>query len=189
MKKLRIAGVILVIIITSFFLVLSISPTIRSQVSSISGLAVAQSPLQWNNLKDAAAGDALTNGVGCFNPYLYNGTSFDRVRGDTTYGMWVNIKAIPSVGVYTTTSSTIATNQVTVDTTAGGIVIKASNASRKSIIIRNQGLVDMYIGPTGVTSSNGLLIKAGESITLDRNTAAIYGITAATSTTAGYLEE
>jgi len=141
--------------------------------------------------------DTYTNPTDAINSYslngVFNGTTWDRLRGDTTSGMWVNVKSAVSptgtAGVTTATSSTITTGQVTVDTTVGGIVIKASNASRRSIIIRNQGTVDMYIGPSGVTSTSGLLIKAGESITLDRNTAAIYGIVASTSTTAGYLEE
>ncbi len=63
MRKLKIAGAISSIVITAFLLVLLISPTIRSQIMSISGLAVAQSNIQWNNVKDAAAGDHLTSGL------------------------------------------------------------------------------------------------------------------------------
>jgi hypothetical protein len=47
----------------------------------------------------------------------------------------------------------------------------------------------MYVGVSGVTALTGLLLKATEVLTLDRNTAAIYGITSAGSTTVGYLEE
>ncbi len=98
---------------------------------------------------------------------------------------WGQIKGLVS----TAASTSINAGQVTVDTTAGGILIKAFNPSRRSIIIRNQGGTDAYVGPNGLTTATGLLIKAGESVSFDRNTAAIWGIVAAGSTTMSYLEE
>ncbi len=52
-------------------------------IQQIAGLAVAQSSVRWNNVKDGAAGDNLTTGVLASALYLYDGTNFDRVRGDT----------------------------------------------------------------------------------------------------------
>ncbi len=72
---------------------------------------------------------------------------------------------------------------------AGGNLIAAGNADRKSIMIRNQGATDMFVGNTGLTVNTGFPIRASEVFVLDRTTAAIYGITAAGTTTAAFLEE
>lgn len=53
----------------------------NTAISQLVGLAVAQTSTVWNNIRDAAAGDALTNGILASNTYLWNGSSFDRVRG------------------------------------------------------------------------------------------------------------
>lgn len=98
-------------------------------------------------------------------------------------------RAQVSESVTTASSASIMANQITVDTTLGGILIRTANHSRRSIIIRNQGGTDAYIGPHGLTIATGLLVKAGESVSLDRSTSAIYGIVAAGSTTMAYLEE
>jgi hypothetical protein len=161
----------------------------------------------WVNVKSSVAGTiagAKTPGDGLANPTdavptqsynaMWNTVSWDRVRGDTTSGLWVNVKAqtAPTLNTVSTASaSTIVSAQVAMDDTAGGRVIKASTAARRSIIIRNVGLSDVWIGPTaGLTTATGMVLKPTETITLDRTTAAIYGICgAATTTTVAYLEE
>ena len=50
-------------------------------ISQLVGLAVAQSSTLWNNVIDAAKGDSQTNGILGTSTYLFNGVSFDRVRG------------------------------------------------------------------------------------------------------------
>jgi hypothetical protein len=90
--------------------------------------------------------------------------------------------------VKTTTSSTLATNQVTVTITTP-VLIVAANTFRKSVTIRNMGTVDAYIGGGSVAPATGYYIRAYESMTVDRTTAAIYGITAAGSTVFCYMEE
>lgn len=80
-------------------IVLMLSTTIIAYpaISSIAGLAVAQTATLWNNVKDAAAGDGLSSGILAQQTYVYNGVSFDRVRGDTTYGMDVDVTRISGV--------------------------------------------------------------------------------------------
>ncbi len=63
----------------------------QSAIQQIAGLAVAQTATQWNNLKDAAVGDNLTNGVGALGCYEFDGSNWDRCRGDTTNGIDVDI--------------------------------------------------------------------------------------------------
>jgi hypothetical protein len=50
-------------------------------ISQLVGLAVAQSSTAWNNVIDAARGDSQGSGILGMSPYLFNGASFDRVRG------------------------------------------------------------------------------------------------------------
>jgi hypothetical protein len=96
----------------------------------------------------------------------------------------VSSTAIP---VITTTSSTFIGNQITISNIA--TLITPTNTNRKSLLIRNQGATDMYVLGSGVTTTNGLLIKTSEVLILDRTTAALYGIVSAGSTTVSYLEE
>jgi hypothetical protein len=63
-------------------------------ISQLVGLAVAQSSTLWNSVIDAAKGDSQGSGILGMSPYLWNGVSFDRVRGDTTNGMDVDVTRI-----------------------------------------------------------------------------------------------
>lgn len=60
-------------------------------ISQLVGLSVAQSATLWNNVIDAARGDSIGSGILGQSPYLFNGVSFDRVRGDITNGMDVDV--------------------------------------------------------------------------------------------------
>jgi len=62
-----------------------------SAVSQLSGLAVAQSNTQWNNVIDASRGDSQSSGILGQSLYMFNGLSFDRARGDTTNGLDVDV--------------------------------------------------------------------------------------------------
>lgn len=97
----------------------------------------------------------------------FNGTTWDRVRGDTN-------------GAYSVSkgSGTIATTQVAVTTTAAQIV--AARAGRGSVKIQNLGTTDIYLGNTGVTTTTGDLLVGtkGASVTIP-TTAAIFAIGAA----------
>jgi len=71
---------------------------VHPAVSELAGLAVAQTATQWNNVRDAAVGDNLSNGIFASGLYLFNGTAFDRVRGDTINGMDVDVTRLPGGG-------------------------------------------------------------------------------------------
>ena len=171
--------------------IFSIAP-VRSQIAEKVGITVAQTPTQWNNAKDVFVGDAQTNGLPAIGNYLFdpNLENWNRWRGTILYGAYTDIARTINLPVYTTISATLTTAQIAVGAGAGGTLIRAINLNRRSIIIRNQDTqADMYIGVNGVTIATGLLVKALESVTLDRTTAAIYGITAAANIVVGYLEE
>jgi len=75
---------------------------------------------------------------------------------------------------------------VNIGTTATQIV--AANASRDTILIKNNGTDTMYLGLSGVTDSTGFELLIGESILL-YNKEAIYAIcSSGDSTDSRYLE-
>lgn len=78
----------------------------------------------------------------------------------------------------TTVTHTVSANRVSM--TAAAAVVRAAPAAghyRYSLIIRNLDTTNtVYLGAASVTASTGFPLKAGETITLDRNDAAIYGI-------------
>ena len=76
-------------------LTLGITTFGKTAISDVAGLAVAQTTALWNNVRDAAVGDNITNGILATSVYMYNGTAFDRVRGDTTNGLDVDVTRMP----------------------------------------------------------------------------------------------
>lgn len=98
MKNLKkILSILSVSFLTGFLIVLMSIGVIRSQVQMASGLAVAQSATKWIPLKDASVGDNITEGIGAFSLYLWDGANFDSARGDTTYGLDVDVTRLGSV--------------------------------------------------------------------------------------------
>ena len=67
---------------------------VHPAVSELAGLAVAQTATQWNNVRDAAVGDNLSNGILAMSLYMFNGSTFDRARGDTANGIDVDVTRI-----------------------------------------------------------------------------------------------
>lgn len=81
-------------------------------------------------------------------------------------------------------------NQVAMTATVALIV--AANTSRKSVVVQNMDATDnLYVGKSNATTiSNGIILKPGQSLTIDRYTGALYGICEAGKTvTSAYFEE
>jgi hypothetical protein len=78
-------------------------------------------------------------------------------------------------------------NQVTI--TSGGILIAASRATRRGIVIINHGNNDVYLGGAGVLTTTGIKLKGldGTSVFLSI-TGAVTGIVASTSQIVSYME-
>jgi|TARA_Y100000310_G_scaffold192960_1_gene192910 quinol-cytochrome oxidoreductase complex cytochrome b subunit len=83
---------------------------------------------------------------------------------------------------------TLNYGQVSVANTA--TVILAANIRRTSILVKNDGSADIYVGgDSSVTTSNGLIISPGEGVSFPEYYGAIHGIVASGAETASYLEE
>jgi hypothetical protein len=126
-KKFIICLMVSLVLVTGTSLLI---PELRSAITQIAGLAVLETTAKWNNLRDAAGGDNLTRGVGAFVPYVYDGTNFDRVRGDTTYGMDVDV------------------TRVSGNVTVIGTSTPADNFANPTTAINTWSLMGLYDGST-----------------------------------------
>jgi hypothetical protein len=82
------------------------------------------------------------------------------------------------------TSSTLI---VAARTGVGGNGLGQTGTGRQSVTISNGGTATIFVGPTGVTTSNGLAIAQNTSVTL-YTAAAVYGVVASATQPASYLE-
>lgn len=103
-----------------------------------------------------------------------DGTAVD-LPGSTADGLLVNLGANNDVTTAPSKGVTAFTDP-TCDTTAD--LLLASNTDRLIAIIQNAGTVRVYLGPSGVTTSSGLVLDPGDSMTDEYSTSAWYGITA-----------
>jgi len=79
-KKLNLVFIGITLIFFGFLISILSIDTVRSQIAQKVGITVAQSPIQWNDVKDAAQGDNLTNGILASGIYAFDGVNWDRAR-------------------------------------------------------------------------------------------------------------
>lgn len=89
--------------------------------------------------------------------------------------------------ISTAAGTSLASGVVAVGTSA--TVIRAANSSRQSLTIQNDGSADVFLGPASVAVASGFRLTPGGTVTIDKNTAALYGIVAAGSVNVRYLDE
>lgn len=80
--------------------------------------------------------------------------------------------------------ATIVTGQVAITTSS--TLVAAARAARRQIVLTPTSSVVYYVGASGVTSSTGLYVAAGASITID-TTAAVYAV-GASNVTISFVE-
>lgn len=101
---------LLVSIVAGLLLSLLVIRISDSQVSQLSGLAVAQSK-KWVGLRDAGVGDNISDGVGAFSLMMYDSVNgvFNRLRGSTNFGILVDVARIQG-SIIVTGNKTLADN-------------------------------------------------------------------------------
>lgn len=137
MKWKQVLQVASISLISGLVIVLMSIGVIRSQIQQVAGLAVAQTSTQWNNVKDAAVGDAQTSGLLASGNYVYDatGATWNRMRGSATGVMTVieqtsslltllNAVAAPTVGA--TNNLTFVTGKMTWEIVIGGALATQS---------------------------------------------------------------
>ena len=126
---------------------------------------------------DTSFGDGVTTGIATVTARLFNGTTYDRARGDLTNGAWVNVKTgklnigSATTGGLTTFTliSTATTNATNVKATAGTVYsIQASNTGAAVAFLK---LYNLAVAPTVGTSVavKTLIIPVGGGIVLSAN--------------------
>lgn len=116
----------------------------------------------WTAQADGAAGDNLTEGVAASALYQFDGTNFDRCRGDTTNGLDVDVTRVSGT---VTVAGTVATSgmsltattaaETSVSVLTSNTTVLAASASRKRAWIQNTGssYVRLKLGATATTGS------------------------------------
>jgi len=70
------------------------SDSIYSQVTQIVNIAVEKATYKYVPVRDATRGDNPSQGVISSGTFIYDGTNLKLMRGDTTYGIWTNLKNV-----------------------------------------------------------------------------------------------
>lgn len=138
------------------------TPTTRSD-TAISGLGVNEATGTLSAGAGFTAGDRL--------PYLHLLDQMDAVRAVSPDGVCQVLNYGQSASV--TTAAT---------------VIKAANANRITMNVRNIGTADAYIGDASVSATTGHLVKQGEAFDT-KWVGGLYAITASGTTRFSYYEE
>ena len=85
-------------LLLTIFIVVGGAVMVTATIQGIMGIGLAQTALTFNNWRDAAAGNALANGVAASGLYFDNGTTFDMAPGTTANGLDVDITRMPTAG-------------------------------------------------------------------------------------------
>lgn len=107
-------------------------PWVWAAITSINGIAVQGSSIQWNNVKDASQGDGLTNGLPASALFGYNGANWDRLRSTTANGLAVDVTRV----------------QGTVTTTTTGPVTPADAYANPTTALQSYALQGVFNGST-----------------------------------------
>ena len=161
LEAMRWLGVLALAAIVTF----GISFGTYAAISSIMGVAAFESGTTWNNVRDGAAGDTLSRGVLGTALYIYNGTTFDRVRGT---GGTVNVSGASAVG-----TSFYAIERANITTASVNLAFSITSKKIKLItpLTNTDDICVDYAGgtaacPAANTAGNDRL-KPGTSLLLD----------------------
>lgn len=151
-----------------------------SAISQITGVA-GKNGLLWIDTVDGSAGDTLTRGVLGTAGYIFNGTTFDRVRG---VGGAINVNTTggtAGTGFFAVDRANITTASVNIafGLTSTKVMIRAPSTNTDDICID-------YLGgtaacPAANTAGNDRL-KPGTSILMDGYSATSFSVIAGSGT-------
>jgi len=122
----------------------------------------------WRRIWGFAADDASGNEAGLVTlgyNMNWNGATWSRMKGDTTDGVLVNLGANNDVSVLPLSS--IYNNTKTVPTGTAEAITTTQAISSVTVKALSTNTVPTYVGGTGVTTTTGFELLAGESVSLD----------------------
>lgn len=142
-----------------FFLLVTLVFTVKAHAGGAVGEAVMCTQdytkstrfLAPIRIQDVKSGDSLTQGLPAVGYYLFDGTNWDRARGDTTYGLDVDVTRMPSGLEVSARSDTTVNITTSTDTD-----VISSSGSINKIIVNAGGtgsVISIYDDADGTCSS------------------------------------
>lgn len=159
----------------------TVVPITYSAVTQVVGTAGKANGI-WNDTVDGSAGDSLTKGVLGSGMYIFNGTTFDRVRG-TGGAINVNMSGGGNVGTgfFAVDRADITTASVNIafGLTSAKIMLRAPITNTDDICVDYLGAT--AVCPAANTAGNDRL-KPGTSMLIDGYAATSFSVIAASGT-------
>lgn len=135
---------------------------------------------QYPGTTEPQSGDSLNLSASKVNRILYEAKS-------GTTPLTTTVSSSGTAAATNKGATSFATSQSSLTTSASSV--SAARPTRRSVLIRNiDATISVYVGVSGVTSSTGLLLKAGESVTIN-TVAAVFAVAASGTPTVATLEE
>lgn len=187
MRKWKWIGIGSILVIAAMLITVLVTPPLRSAITQISGLAVAQSSIQWNNVKDAAVGDAQTNGLMANGMYVYDptGAVWNRMRG-TAAGV-INVSVDTSgTSFYAIKRDNIAavSQNLAFGFTSKKVVIECPGSNTDEVVI--DWLGGAAVAPAANTAGDDR-VAPGRTIILDNYAVTSISVIAASGTQTVYV--
>ena len=188
MKVLKYIGAGCGALILGAVLLLTTTKVVYPAISSLVGLAVAESATLWNNVRDGSAGDNLTNGLLMTSLGLWDGTNSDRAPADAYANPTTAVNTIALNSTFNATTWDRLKdlgNAGDASTTGAGIPSAGCMYfARSAAVYQRCGGVAGYLATVGMgqtQSPNGTVTTQTTGAT---NTAVAIAITGATNTRA-----
>ena len=155
-----------------------------ASVTTLAGLAVAQTTTKWNSLKDMAFGDGQQTGVAYVSPCLWNGLSCDKQRGSIANGALVDVTRTPGsagAGFFAVDRANITTGTVNLafGFTSKKLMVRVSPNNTDNVCVDWIG--GAAVCPAANTAGDDVL-KPGTTVFMDEYAAASISVIAASGT-------
>lgn len=160
-----------------------------AQVQSVVGNSVEISRNTWNHQKDSMAGDNLSTGIAASGVMGFDGTAYDRIRGDSANGLDVDVTRMPAAGgtnFYAIKRDNIAAASVNLPFgfTSNTVIIETPGSNTDNIIIDWAG--GTAAAPAANTAGDDI-IEPGRTVILDWFKGTSISVIAASGTQTVYV--
>jgi hypothetical protein len=160
-----------------------------AQIQSTVGNSVEISRNVWNHQKDSMAGDNLSTGIAASGVMGFDGAAYDRIRGDSTYGLDVDVTRMPTGGgtaFYAIKRDNIAAVSVNLafGFTASMVVVEVPSTNTDNLVIDWIG--GTAAAPAANTAGDDIM-EPGRTIVFDNYHVASISVIAAGGTQTVYV--
>lgn len=189
-KKFYFAISLIFILIVSLLIFYPTQIALSQGVNTTTGIAVSEDGrTQWNFTKDCFYGDNMTYGVMASGVCAFDGTNYDRIRGDTTNGLDVDVTRMPASGgtnFYAIKRANIAGTSVNLafGFTSSTVIVEVPGSNTDNIIVDWAG--GTAVAPAANTAGDDIL-EPGRTVVLDYFYGTSISVIAASGTQTVYV--